>query len=87
MSEFSEYRVPVTVFCTVNARDYRAAAGFAEIALRQQIAGNPLLEPPVDIVARVAGHETVVKVSDVMETGTAAGNGYLWTQATPKAYQ
>lgn len=81
------HRVPVTVFTTVRGVDYRDAAHVAEYAVRHALAGAPLTRLPVEIRFKTNAHDVPVQVEDVMETGMAAGNGYLWVEATSKAYR
>ena len=33
------------------------------------------------------GRESHIRIIDSQEAGIAAGNGYLWTEPTPKAWQ
>lgn len=91
MNELSEHRIAVTVFCTTRAVDYSDACSIAEMAVRHTLQGRRPGEVPkrlpADIALHIRGETIPVQVHDVKETGIAAGNGYLWTQATPKAYR
>lgn len=84
-----EFRVPVTVFTTVRGVDFRDAAAIADVAVRTAIRSAAVDDEP-DCTLHVE-HRRLgtlkVRVHHVMETGMAAGNGYLWTEATPKAYR
>ncbi len=81
MSGDKRQRAAVTVFAEVNdAVDRRDAAGVVGHLIRQALPIGAKHE--VDIQA---GTWTVT-IHDVIENGMAAGNGYLWTEPTSKAY-
>lgn len=88
-SELEEHRVAVTVFCVAPGVDEVDASLVAEAALRRVL---------TEATGTRVGHECVieapfrdfprhVRVVDVMDIGVAAGNGYLWTRPTGKAYR
>lgn len=85
-----EHRVAITVFATTCAVDSLDAAHIATLAIRQAIAtaaGNGSLAFPQAIPAKFRDESRPVQVVGAMETGTAAGNGYLWTAPTSKAFK
>jgi hypothetical protein len=79
MSELQEQRVAVTVFVTVRAIDERDAGAIATYAIRDTLGDQQILT--------VKDDARVVHIVDVMDTGTAAGNGYLWLRPTAKSYR
>lgn len=80
------HRVAVTVFATVRAVDQHDADSVVEVAVRQAL-GTDRMRLPTLIRARSAHSEADVLVHHVTETGRAAGNGYLWTEPTSKAFR
>lgn len=85
--DLPEQRVAVTVFATVRAVDTQDAGAIASIAIR-----HALREASVDPIKAVLAcphrdGDIPVRIHQVMETGMAAGNGYLWTHTTSKAYR
>ena len=60
--------------------DAIGAAGLVEAALWQ----NGIRE--AGLTATIRGVESHLQVRAVMEAGMAAGNGYLWTEVTSKAF-
>jgi hypothetical protein len=77
------YEVAVTVFARVPGRDAGDAANRLEAALRYQMRWNAdglcLPEAP----RGATGYD--IPVHDVMETGVALANGFLWARVTTKA--
>lgn len=74
-------RAAVTVFIeTDHEGDAADAAQLFRIALHRAIGGNTLtIQPP--------NWKTInITIHDAMETGMAAGNGYLWLEPTSKAF-
>lgn len=87
MSERQRHRVAVVVFVEAEGADERDAGNGAELAVRQALAG-PRLGLPADITLKMANRpDEAMTVVDVMEVGMAAGNGYLWTRPTSKAFR
>jgi hypothetical protein len=74
--------VAVVLFCDVESET--EAEQIAEITISRLLGPLPqMLEP----VQTSNGKELpAVLVHEVREVGMAAGNGYLWTQPTLKAY-
>jgi hypothetical protein len=74
-------RAAITIFIeTDHEGDQVDAGNLFRIALHNALGGNHLsITPanwkPVNII-----------IHDVMETGMAAGNGYLWLEPTSKAF-
>jgi len=87
------HQVAVTVFCVAEGADYVDAGSHAAMAIRKALSGEQVapmpyaLEPVVLYPGRANewSLEPVV-VHDVMETGMAAGNGYLWLRPTVKSF-
>lgn len=84
-----EFRVPITVFTTVHAADFGEAASTASIAVRRALEARAVVgeKPPTLLVHYSNGRTDRVHVHKVMETGAAGINGYLWTEASSKAYR
>ncbi|WP_116201290.1 hypothetical protein [Amycolatopsis circi] len=85
-----EHRVAITVFVTAAGVDALDAAHVAECAVRQTIwtaTGSDRKRPPLTILAKIRLNTYPVQVVRVMETGMAAGNGYLWTSPTAKPFR
>lgn len=77
-----EFDVAVVVFARAGGVDAPDAAHRAEMAIREAIgAALPLPHRNDTVKGRV------VRFISVMEVGMAAGNGYLWTQPTIKAFR
>lgn len=55
------------------------------VVMRHALYRNKMLQEGVAAVA--GGVEHHIRIVDVMDAGIAAGNGYLWTAPTPKAWQ
>jgi hypothetical protein len=79
MTDLPEQRVAITVFVTVPAIDERDAAAIAEYAIRDTLNDQQIVT--------VRNEARTVRIVDVMDTGMAAGNGYLWLHPTPKSYR
>lgn len=87
MAERETHRVAVVVFVEAKGIDERDAGTGATLAVRQALAG-PRLGLPADITLTMANRpDEPVTVVDVREVGEAAGNGYLWTRPTSKAFR
>jgi hypothetical protein len=87
MTDRTTYRSAVVVFVEAKGADERDAGNAAELAVRQALAG-PRLGLPADIILKMANRpDEAMTVVDVMEVGLAAGNGYLWTRPTSKAFR
>jgi hypothetical protein len=89
----SKRRVAIAVFCEVEAVDERDAAHIATVALRGAIARDGKASDDLHVALlpfRMRRDGKIitrdVAVHDVMDAGMAAGNGYLWTRPTSKAY-
>lgn len=82
MSEMKKHRVAVVVFMDVEAVDEQDAGNVADMMLR-------------DVIRLVGSHRILTsrdnvwegEIHSTMELGMAAGNGYLWTRPTGKAWQ
>jgi hypothetical protein len=79
-------RVALIVFADVDS-DIGGAHHIAERALRGLIGPMEGETHTVRMSAVKGGTEFAVRFHDVMEAGMAAGNGYLWTQVTSKAFR
>jgi hypothetical protein len=75
------HQVAVVVFIQARGVDERDAGNGAMMAVRQAWGPGTLLP-----VRSARGTENV-RVVDAMEVGMAAGNGYLWTEVTGKAFR
>lgn len=85
MSE--KHRVAVVVFCEVDTETLEDAEIVAALAVRRKLAGHGSLAPlPADISTDAYRHHFPILAVRVMEAGIAAGNGYLWTHPTSKAF-
>jgi hypothetical protein len=88
--ELQEIRVPITVFASVRACDFGDAAYIAIGAIRRALKTCSIES---DHPARLTTHVEIngewinVHIHKLMETGCAAGNGYLWTETSAKAYR
>lgn len=85
-----EHRVAITVFATVAGVDALDAASIAALAIRQAIwaaTGEDRRRMPLTIPSKFRDEERPVRIAVVMESGMAAGNGYVWTQPTAKAFR
>ncbi len=80
-----EFQVSVTVFATARGVDAGDAASLAEMAVRTALR-NAAVDGELLVEHRRLG-TLKTRVNKVIETGMAAGNGYLWTRATSKAYR
>jgi len=89
VEDLPEIRVPITVFASVRAVDFGEAAVIAASAIRRALrtcsiqVGHPA---PITTHVQINGEWLNVHIHKLMETGTAARNGYLWTEATSQAY-
>jgi hypothetical protein len=78
--------VAVVVFVEAQGYNEHDAGTGAMLAVRQAF-GGPRMELPADITLRMANRpDESMAVVDVIEVGIAAGNGYLWTRPTKKAF-
>lgn len=93
----SRHRVAVIVFCEVEDA-YADEAGYvARMAVTHALSGGEPGEhgyrrlrtpwPRRVGFVRPDGVEFTADVAQVMEVGAAAGNGYLWTTPTAKAFR
>lgn len=89
----SKHRIAITVFCVAEGVDEIDAGHAAEFAVRKALGqGQPRPTPyNLDPVILSPGTPrerslTPVEVHDVIDTGVAAGNGYLWLRPTIRAY-
>lgn len=86
--DLPEQRVAITVFATVRAVDLVDAGFIAQAAIRRALLEVHRRDHEGLVVMSPMRHGGVpVRIHKLMETGMAAGNGYLWTQLTPKAYR
>lgn len=81
-------RVAVVVFCEVDTESQEDAEVVAALAVRRGLTktGAPN-EWPADLSVDAYGHHFPVRAVRALEVGMAAGNGYLWTAPTWKAYR
>lgn len=82
-------RVPITVFASVRAVDEVDAGFIATAAMRRAFKASSIQGhgAPLTIQVQLKGDWLPVHIHQIMETGMAAGNGYLWTTASSKAYR
>lgn len=88
--ELPEHRVAVVVFTSVRAVDFSDASYIAETAIRQALKTSSIEDPKhLTVTAKFPGRDERVKVHVrcLREVGMAAGNGYLGTGTTSKAYR
>lgn len=82
------HRVAVVVFCEVDAESELDAEAVVPLAVRRALGGGGLRpDSCADLSVDAYGHHFPVRAMLVMEAGLAAGNGYLWSTPTSKAYQ
>lgn len=88
-SELPEHRVALVLFATVRAVDDRDAASLVELAianvLRDSCADRP--GPSATLLVRFGTAEVPVRVHQLMELGSAGGNGYVWIKPTNRAFR
>lgn len=85
-----EHRVAITVFATTTGVNVRDAANVARAAIRQAIAAaseSPAPGFPLDIPVAFRDECRPVQIVGVMETGAAAGDGYLRIVPTARAFR
>lgn len=81
------HRIPVVVFCEVDVASDLDAETVAPLAVRRALGGGgPHPDSIADLSVDAYGQHIPVRAVRVMEAGIAAGNGYLWTRASGKAY-
>jgi hypothetical protein len=74
-------RAAITVFIETDHEGDQVDAGFLfKLALHRALNGNQLSITPRN------WKPINITIHDVMETGMAAGNGYLWIEPTSKAF-
>lgn len=78
-------RAAVVLFVDMDEKDCSSPQDLAEFT-RQGLyqAGYGMTKAP--LLVTFQGQIKQVRIVDVMEAGVAAGNGYLWTDVTTKAY-
>lgn len=81
--------MPITVFASVRAVDEVDAGYIATAAMRRAFKTSSIqgYAAPLTIQVQLKGDWLPVHIHTLMETGMAAGNGYLWTYASSKAYR
>lgn len=84
MSEQERQRVALVVFADVDG-GLTDSWHVASRALRQKL--GPMDGQVHTVKLGGQGREIGVRFHDVMEVGMAAGNGYLWTEPTSKAFR
>lgn len=90
MTERQRHRVAVVVFVEAGGIDERDAGTGAEMAVRQALSGDGVagMTLPTDITLKMANRpDEAMTVVGVIEVGVAAGNGYLRTRPTSKAFR
>lgn len=85
--ELPEQRVSITVFATVRAVDASDGAAIAQVAIRRALLAARTDPAEFVVPCSMRDGDRPVRIHTLMETGMAAGNGYLWTHATSKAYR
>ncbi len=88
--DLPEQRVAITVFATVRAIDLSDAGFIAQAAIRRALLdARPSHDPGAPFVVMCPLRKGVkpVRIHKLMETGIAAGNGYLGMSTTSKAYR
>jgi hypothetical protein len=83
--------VAITVFCEITGDVGPDSYNVAEQAIRRQLAkAGPTMHIEFGTPLLKSGHhpyEAEVEAVLVMETGRAAGNGYLWQKPSVKAFR
>jgi hypothetical protein len=85
-SDLPEHRVAMVVFTTVRAVDELDGHGIVRHAIRSALKTSSVEAPILTVMARFRDGEVPVKVHDLVEIGTAAGNGYVWIKPTNRAF-
>ena len=85
-SDLPEHRVAMVVFTTVRAVDELDGHGIVRHAIRRALVAESIDTESVLLLAVFRDAEIPVRVHDLVEFGTAARNGYVWTKSTGKAY-
>lgn len=85
MTARGKYRTVVVVFVTADGVDERDAGHAAVLAVRTALGGDQM-RLPVALTRQMRDFTIEAEVVDVQEAGMAAGNGYLWTRPTSKAW-
>jgi hypothetical protein len=83
------HRVAVVVFAECEGADYHDAAMGAQMSLNQffrEHAEGDYKSWTIPSPPRKDGYKWDTTIHDVVEVGIAAGNGYLWTRPTRKAF-
>jgi hypothetical protein len=82
------FKVAVVVLVDCEGVDERDASNVAQVAVRAAITGDALASMPVEVAIPLRkAVDRTVRVIDVMDLGVAAGNGYLWTSPTSRAWR
>jgi len=78
----------MVVFTTVRAVDNLDAGFIARKAIVDAFTDTKVVRPhrPVTLMARFRETQVPVEISEIVELGTAGGNGYVWIEPTSKAY-
>lgn len=89
MTDRTRHRVALVVFAECDGADYFDAAMGAQMSLNHALREGGVLGRGYRVLPsppRPDGLAWETTVHKVMEVGMAAGNGYLWTAATGKAF-
>jgi hypothetical protein len=81
------YRVAIAVFVEVEGVSEHDAGTAGMLAIRQALCDGKLGSFPREVEYRAMDCQHTAKIVDVIEVGMAAGNGYLWTRPTSKAFR
>lgn len=85
MSDLAKHRVAVTLFATVECVDGRDGGHILTYAVRHAL--RSALNEAGHLPFESHNGTRTIRVHDVMDTGMAAGNGYLWLEPTSKAFR
>jgi hypothetical protein len=80
-----KHRIAVTVFVEAEGVDRLDASHIGALAVRMSLIRQMNANHELSFTDRY-GRTYTVPMHGVMETGMAAGNGYLWVEPTSKAY-
>lgn len=85
MSQRKTYRTATVVIAEAEGVDQHDAEMAAQIIIRNKLADRGKL--PVGLGFNLRSSTLDAEIIDVMDLGMAAGNGYLWTYPTLKAWR
>lgn len=88
MSEVEKHKVAIVIFCEAEGVDELDASTVAERAIMFKLTDGKFRQAKLGITFGIEKKTTRdVTVVKAMDAGLAAGNGYLWTSPTSKAFR